>query len=248
MPRERPLVLVADDDAQICRLLRAALTSAGYEVDTAEDGNAALEAIERRKPDLVILDMVMPRLNGWGVLRRLSGLDAPPVIAVSGEYQPASALKTAVHCVRGYAIKPLRMQTLVHTCAQILGTEPDSPMLSTTNRRREPRHAIDTTVTLLGVDRSALAVGRARDLSRGGLCMRLGIGLVHNQPVRMHFDLPGAPQPLFLRGVARWSQNGQVGIAFNDVDIAARARLDAYLDSRPRNGALNRSGTDGDET
>jgi len=231
MSQKRPLILVADDDEPIRRLMRVALMSAGFDVETAGDGIETLEAIERLHPDLVVLDMVMPRLNGWGVLRRLVGPDAPPVIAVSGEYQPASALRTAIPCVRGYALKPLQMRTLVRTCAQILATKPDSPALSLTNRRCEPRHAVDTTVTLLCVDRSALAVGRTRDLSRGGLCMQLGIGLVPEQPVRLHFDLPGAPPPLSLRGVARWSQDGKVGVAFSDVDPSARAQIETFLDS-----------------
>ena len=233
MSRERPLILVADDDEQIRRLIRTALISAGFDVELAEDGFAAIEAIERLRPDLVILDMVMPRLNGWGVLRRLAGPDAPPVIAVSGEYQPANALKTAVSCVRGYVIKPLQMRTLVRTCAQILGTETDAPVLARTERRREVRYPIETTVTLLGADRSALAVGRTRDLSRSGLCIQLGIGLGRDQTVRLHLGLPGAAEPLFLRGAARWSQDGKIGVAFVDVDPATQAELDAFLATRP---------------
>jgi DNA-binding response OmpR family regulator len=233
MSRERPLVLVADDDEQIRRLIRAALMSAGFDVELAEDGFAAIEAIERLRPDLVILDMVMPRLNGWGVLRRLAGPDAPPVIAVSGEYQPANALKTAVSCVRDYVIKPLQMRTLVRTCAQILGTKTDAPLLARTERRGEPRYPIETTITLLGADRSALAVGRTRDLSHGGLCIQLGIGLARDQTVRLHLVLPGAAEPLFLRAVARWSQDGRIGVAFVDVDPAARTQLDAFMAGRP---------------
>jgi len=229
MSRERPLILVADDDEPIRRLVRVALISAGFDVETAEDGVTALEAIERVRPDLVILDMIMPRLNGWGVLRRLGEIDAPPVIAVSGEYQPANALTGAIKCVRGYAIKPLQMRTLVRSCAQILGATPDSPLLTSTERRRESRQPVETTVTLLGTDRSALAIGRTKDLSRNGLCIQLGIGLVRDQPVRLHFDLPGTAQPLVLRGVARWSQDGKVGFAFSDVDPAVLAQIEAFL-------------------
>jgi CheY-like chemotaxis protein len=229
MPRERPLILVADDDEPIRKLVRVALMSAGFDVETASDGVTALEAIERLRPDLVILDMLMPRLNGWGVLRRLNEIDAPPVIAVSGEYQPANALKAAVKCVRGYVIKPLQMRTLVRTCAQILGTTPDAPVLRLSERRRETRHTVETTVTLLGTDRSALAVGRICDLSHSGLCIQLGIELVRDQAVRLHFDLPGAQQPLLVRGVACWSQGGRVGFAFSDVEPAARAQIASFL-------------------
>jgi DNA-binding response OmpR family regulator len=232
MPRERPLILVADDDEQIQRLIRITLTAAGYDVETVTDGIAALDAIERLRPDLVILDMIMPKLNGWGVLRRMSGRDAPPVIAVSGEYQPANALTSAISCVRGYAIKPLQMRSLVHTCAQILGTKADAPALSTAERRCEPRYPFETAVTLLGVDLSALAVGRSRDISRGGLCLQLGIGLVRDQTVRLQLDLPECARPLLLRAAARWSLEGRVGFALRDVEPPSRAQLDTFIDSR----------------
>jgi CheY-like chemotaxis protein len=234
MPRERPLILVADDDEQVRRLIRVSLLNAGYDVETAEDGLAALAAIERLRPDLVILDMVLPQLNGWGVLRRLGAAsDAPPVIAVSGEYQPASALKGAVSCVRGYAIKPLQMRSLVQTCAQILGAAAQSTDPAGRERRCETRYPVESSVTILGIDRSALAVGRTHDLSRGGLCIRLGIGLLHDQPVRLHLELPGSVRPLFVRGVARWSQDGKVGVAFRDVEPPVRVTLGDFLATQP---------------
>jgi CheY-like chemotaxis protein len=248
MSRQRPLILVADDDEPIRRLMRVALMSAGFDVETAADGVDALEAIERLRPDLVILDMVLPRLNGWGVLRRLAGPDAPPVIAVSGEYQPANALGTAIPCVRRYLIKPVQMLTLVRTCAQVLNTTPDSPALRLTDRRREPRHAVDTAVTLMGTDRSALAVGRACDLSRSGLCLQLGIGLIRDQSMRLRFDLPGLPPPLSLRGVARWSQSGKVGVAFSDLDPAASAQIEAFLASPRPSEAQTPPETDDEST
>ena len=65
------LIVAADDDPGIRSLLDAELTLAGHEVVQASDGLAALSAIERISPDAVVLDVMMPELDGWAVLSRL---------------------------------------------------------------------------------------------------------------------------------------------------------------------------------
>lgn len=64
-------VLVADDDPLLRAILEHKLSAAGYAVHSVEDGQAALEAVERLKPDLLILDAMMPIMDGFEVLRRL---------------------------------------------------------------------------------------------------------------------------------------------------------------------------------
>ena len=64
----RPRVLVADDDPQMRRLIRTVLEREGYDVHEAADGLDALDALDKGTPDLVLLDMGMPRLDGLGVL------------------------------------------------------------------------------------------------------------------------------------------------------------------------------------
>jgi DNA-binding response OmpR family regulator len=68
---DKPRVLIADDDAQMRRLIRAILERDGYEVTEAADGLDALEAVESHPVDLVLLDVDMPRLDGLGVLEEL---------------------------------------------------------------------------------------------------------------------------------------------------------------------------------
>jgi two-component system response regulator MprA len=72
-------LLVVDDDRPICRMLQRTLVAEGYEVRTAMDGGTALAAVERSLPDLLILDVVMPGLDGLAVARRLraKGLSVP---------------------------------------------------------------------------------------------------------------------------------------------------------------------------
>ena len=78
-------VLVVDDDEDIRTLLRAALTDAGYEVTMAADGQDAIEAVRRRRPDVILLDLMMPRVSGWGFTERYAREPGPhaPIIVIT---------------------------------------------------------------------------------------------------------------------------------------------------------------------
>src|SRR6476659_5356549 len=82
---DRP-ILVVDDDAKIVRLVRTYLERDGFGVVTAADGPAALEAIERYRPALVVLDLMLPELDGRAVVRAVRGDDeaaATPILILS---------------------------------------------------------------------------------------------------------------------------------------------------------------------
>ena len=68
---EKKTILIIDDDSEIIDTLQTILTSNGYEILTAQDGNQGLETAEEMKPDLVILDMMMPKRSGFLVLEQL---------------------------------------------------------------------------------------------------------------------------------------------------------------------------------
>jgi CheY-like chemotaxis protein len=77
MPAPGRPILVVDDDQGVRDAMNVLLTMAGYEVHLAENGQAALDCIERRRPSLVLLDMRMPVLDGWGfVLRAAPSIEA----------------------------------------------------------------------------------------------------------------------------------------------------------------------------
>lgn len=86
LPRQRPLALVADDDTEIAVLVEILLQRDGYDVVKAMNGAEALDLIERKKPDVVVLDIMMPNVNGYEVVQRLRSGDATrflPVILLS---------------------------------------------------------------------------------------------------------------------------------------------------------------------
>jgi two-component system OmpR family response regulator len=76
-------VLIVDDDPDIRLLLRLELSAEGYEIFEAGDGEAGLAALEDHTPDVVLLDMMMPILDGWGVLRAIDHSSAPPIVVVT---------------------------------------------------------------------------------------------------------------------------------------------------------------------
>ena len=78
-------ILVVDDESDVRELLRKFLTRRGYEVDTASDGMAAIEAIRENPPDIVLLDIRLPKIDGLSVLRRLrDDADDVAIITMSG--------------------------------------------------------------------------------------------------------------------------------------------------------------------
>ena len=79
-------VLVVEDDRQLREVIAEALDEDGYAVEAADNGQTALELAQRRPPELVILDLMMPRMNGeqfCSALRQMHGLEAVPIIVVS---------------------------------------------------------------------------------------------------------------------------------------------------------------------
>ena len=78
-------ILIADDDTNICDLLKIYLENEGYETVTAYDGIKALSAFKIYEPDLVLLDIMMPRKDGWQVCREIREMSSKPIIMVTAK-------------------------------------------------------------------------------------------------------------------------------------------------------------------
>jgi two-component system OmpR family response regulator len=113
-----PLVLIVDDDAGLRGFVRASLELEGYSVREAGSAAEGLAALEEKPPDLILLDVMMPQVDGWEMLRRVQerhGVGAIPVLMFSGKVE-ADGLRGAA----GFIGKPFDPQQLVETAKQML--------------------------------------------------------------------------------------------------------------------------------
>ncbi|GMA28501.1 hypothetical protein GCM10025874_17540 [Arenivirga flava] len=106
-------ILVADDDPQFLRALRITLAAKGYEVVVAADGRQALSLAIDERPDLVMLDLGMPRLDGVAVIEGLRGWSAAPVLVVSGRTGAADKVQALDAGADDYVTKPFAMDELL---------------------------------------------------------------------------------------------------------------------------------------
>ncbi|HEY4347223.1 MAG TPA: response regulator [Gaiellaceae bacterium] len=119
--RGGPLVLVVDDDPNLREFMRVNLELGGYSVREAENGERALAAIEDQAPDLVLLDVVMPGIDGWQLLRQLEERHGSiPVIMFSGKVEIAAAAEAAEHGARGFVGKPFDPDELLARAKQLV--------------------------------------------------------------------------------------------------------------------------------
>ena len=117
-------VLLVDDDNEIIESMRTVLEAKGYRVMVARDGNAGLTVAERENPDLVILDMMMPKKSGFLVLEKLKGRPGGliPTIMITGNEGSRHRAYAEMLGVRDYIRKPFAMEKLVRSVEQILET------------------------------------------------------------------------------------------------------------------------------
>jgi two-component system KDP operon response regulator KdpE len=106
-------ILVVDDDPQILRTLRINLRARGYDVDVAPDGATALRAAANRHPDLVILDLGLPDLDGADIIRDLRAWTATPIIVLSGRSGSADKVDALDAGADDYVTKPFGIDELL---------------------------------------------------------------------------------------------------------------------------------------
>ena len=118
-----PLVLIVDDDERLREYVRVNLEAEGYEVREAGSAEEGLEALGERSPDLILLDVMMPQVDGWETLRRIqehTGIGAIPVIMFSGKVDERAASEAASRGVQGFIGKPFDPRSLIEKTKQQL--------------------------------------------------------------------------------------------------------------------------------
>jgi excisionase family DNA binding protein len=121
--QQGPVVLIVDDDERVREYVRVNLEMEGYSVREAGSADEGLEVLEEVSPDLVLLDVMMPEVDGWEMLRRVRerhGTDAIPVVMFSGKVDEGTAGEAAARGAQGFLGKPFDPQQLIEHAKQLL--------------------------------------------------------------------------------------------------------------------------------
>ena len=151
-PASAPTILVVDDEPNIVELARLYLRSEGYQVESASDGREALEKVATIHPSLIVLDLMMPEIDGWEVTRRLRQGDGRiPIIMLTAKGDDADKIVGLDMGADDYLAKPFNPRELVSRVKAVL------------RRTQEP----DRATRVLSVGNVRVDIGR-REVTVGG--------------------------------------------------------------------------------
>jgi CheY-like chemotaxis protein len=231
-PRQR--IMVVDDEEDVQVLVSRILRDAGYEVSRASDGQEAIDKLGGEPTDLIVLDLMMPGVDGWGVLQFLrTQKDPPPVVIVTARTDYATFARGIREGGTAFVCKPFRFHELVATCQRLLlpGARP-APFPG--DRRATPRRTLMVEVNVLSRDRAPIALGELTNLGKGGARVDLGVPLETGDSVRVAFHVPGGEAPLSLEGEVRWRTHAAPrgfahGLRFHDLTPSEERQLAELL-------------------
>jgi DNA-binding response OmpR family regulator len=163
-----PLVLVADDEPDILDLVRMVLEEEGYEVATADNGASALRLANERRPDLCVLDVMMPEVDGYDVarvLKRDQELRTIPVILLTARTEPENVARGREAGADEYLSKPFMPDEFQHAVRSVLSARPEPPV--PTEPEPKPVRQAGGVVLLAGGSEQLVNLARYR-LELGG--------------------------------------------------------------------------------
>ena len=125
MSKDRPgaSILIVDDDPEIVAMLSTRLGARGYKVSTAGDGKAAIELARRERPELVLLDVMMPGKSGWEVVRALKQdpvTQAIKIVMVTAIGKQVNELTSPLYGADAYVDKPFEFEKLERVIADLI--------------------------------------------------------------------------------------------------------------------------------
>jgi excisionase family DNA binding protein len=121
----RRVILIVDDDDRLREFVRVNLEMEGYSVREASSAEEGLAALDEEPPDLILLDVMMPKVDGWEMLRRVQerhGVGAIPVIMFSGKVEEDSLKSATSRGAQGFIGKPFNPQQLIDSTKQLVPT------------------------------------------------------------------------------------------------------------------------------
>lgn len=117
-------ILVIEDEENIQKLIKANLVASGYQVLLATGGEEGLRLAEEKKPELILLDLMMPGISGWDVLSKLKDMsgreEAPAIIVITAAVRPGDAEKARALGAAGYLTKPFTAEELLRKVQKAL--------------------------------------------------------------------------------------------------------------------------------
>lgn len=126
---QTPLIMLADDDAEIRRIVRRSLSSLECTIIEAKDGEEALELILNERPDLVVLDVMMPTLSGWELckyIRTKAELADTRVVMLTAIGKTVNEMTSPLYGADAYLDKPFDIQEIVEVVSSLLATPRES--------------------------------------------------------------------------------------------------------------------------
>jgi DNA-binding response OmpR family regulator len=202
------LVLVVDDDTDTREILRVALATSGYRVVAVGGATEALVVLESQHPDLVLLDLVMPEVDGWWVVQHVAAMPSPPpIIVLSGvaRLPPPTTLRP---WLAGYMLKPFHVGRLLRACEHALKGHAAGAAVST---RSGTRYTFLSDATLQRVSGERYE-GQLHEVSRGGFRVDVATDLQVGEDVRLSVRVPWEPERIPFTGRVRWGQQGLYGV------------------------------------
>lgn len=121
--RARPLLLIADDDPELVGILLKRLQALECDIITAADGKTALEKINAERPDAVILDVMMPEMNGWEVLKKIRAdehIKETPVMMLTGIGESLNEMTSPLYGANDHVDKPFNFSELLFKIRRLL--------------------------------------------------------------------------------------------------------------------------------
>ncbi len=137
-------ILIVDDDRTLVRLMREALSKAEFEIVTAFNGIDALQELYAKQPDLILLDVMMPRMDGWETATRIRQVSKVPIIMLTAKDEESDKLKGFAAGVDDYVTKPFSFAEMVARAQAVLNRARLAPTEHKPKRYSSGNLVIDT--------------------------------------------------------------------------------------------------------
>jgi CheY-like chemotaxis protein len=226
-------VLVVEDDADLRMRMWRAFADGRHEVAVAADGAEGIEKLHAIRPELLVLDLTLPGVDGWGVLRSVRRLPAPPRVVVLSPQTEGDAYGRAwAEGVIAYVEKPFSIDELLAVCERAAGHGGASA--AARDRRRSPRRVLRAPAQVLTREQGWWTDGELVDLGASGARIAMPYPLPAVESVRLAFAAPGEGR-VSVEGRLQWrAPAGRVfayGLAFVGVLPEAQRRIDAIVEA-----------------